>query len=95
MQTVYHVALEPIDSRYTQQWYVEIPREIKMYRPELNVVTIGGDISTSTTAGAFLDFAMTNVWKNNQINVIAKMFHAGSVKPNDIFLSKFCVVANL
>jgi len=84
--TIYHVALEPIEQRYTAQWYTAIPEEIKKHRPNIEVVTIDGGVQTGTTAGAFLDFAITNVWKNNQINTIAQMFSRGEIKPNDVFL---------
>jgi len=86
-KTVYVVALEPIDQRYTAQWYTAIPAEIAKWRPDIdNIVTIDGDVSTGTTAGAFLDFALTNIWKNNQLNKIAKMFSSGEIKPGDVFL---------
>lgn len=81
---IYVVALEPIDQRYTAQWYTSIPDEIRAMGKQ--VTTIDGGISTGTTAGAFLDFAMTNVWKNNQINKIAEMFSKGEIKPGDVFL---------
>lgn len=85
--TIYIVALEPIDSRYTEQWITAIPNEILEANPKANVVTITGDeIGESKTAGAFLDFALTNVWKNSQMNKVAKMFSSGEVKPNDVFL---------
>jgi len=86
-KTVYIVALEPIDQRYTAQWYTAIPNEIEKLRPDLkNVVTIDGGESTGTTPGAFLDFAMTNVWKNKQLNKIAEMFSTGVIKEGDVFL---------
>lgn len=87
-KTIYVVALEPIDQRYTAQWYESIPKEIKdFWGDAVNVVTIdGGDIGSSTTPGAFLDFAMTNVWKNNQINKIAVMFSRGEINAGDVFL---------
>lgn len=85
--TVYHIALEPLDQRYTAQWLTAIPHEIHRRRPNLTVRTITGrDGGTSTTPGAFLDFAMTNVWKNDQLNTLAQMFSAGAIHAGDVFL---------
>lgn len=89
--TIWIVALEPIDQRYTAQWYTAIPNEINQAIEEnglnYSVVTVSGDsIGESRTAGAFLDFALTNVWKNTQINKIAQMFSDGTIKPGDKFL---------
>ena len=87
MSKIYIVALEPIDQRYTAQWHTAIPAEILAADPEAEVITIDGDsIGESRSTGAFLDFALTNVWKNTQINKIAKMFSSGEIKAGDKFL---------
>ena len=54
--------LEPLDNRYTKQWYDEIPRILGTTNKVYNAV--GEQRSTTTTAGAFLDFADTNYWKS-------------------------------
>ncbi len=87
MSKIYIVALEPIDSRYTKQWFDAIPEEILLEDPNANVITVSGSsIGESKTEGAFLDFALTNIWKNTQINKIAKMFSDGEIQPGDKFL---------
>ena len=91
MKTIWIVPIEPIDSRYTKQWYENIPkileRNITDNSLEFNVVTIDGTQSeTGTTAGAFLDFAVTNAYKASQIENIAGLFQAGKIKAGDKFL---------
>ncbi len=62
--------LEPLDSRYTKQWYDEIPRllEESLSGTQHKVYNaVGQQRSSKTTAGAFLDFADTNLWKATQL----------------------------
>jgi len=92
MKTIYLVPIEPIDSRYTKQWYENIPkiigdriRELKLDPHE--VVTIAGEgANNATTSGAFLDFATTNYYKAAQVQAISELFMHGRVKPGDKFL---------
>lgn len=83
--------LESLDSRYTKQWYENIPailkHEIQHRGLNVNVVTVDGEQnSTSTTSGAFLDFADTNYYKSSQLCNFIKLFSAGKTTPNDKFL---------
>jgi hypothetical protein len=92
MKTIYLVPIEPIDSRYTKQWYENIPKIIGDRIRELNldpweVVTIDGrGANNVTTTGAFLDFAATNMYKASQVEAISKLFMNGKVKAGDKFL---------
>jgi hypothetical protein len=92
MKTIFLVPIEPIDSRYTKQWYENIPKIIGDRISELKldpweVVTIAGEGATNgTTAGAFLDFAATNYYKAAQVQAISELFMHGRVKPGDKFL---------
>jgi hypothetical protein len=90
-KTIYIVPIEPIDARYTKQWYENIPvildTEIRKRGLDINVVTIdGATIEAGTTAGAFLDFGATNVYKAAQAEAVSRMFSKGLVKPGDKFL---------
>lgn len=83
--------LESLDSRYTKQWYHNIPAilndEIKKRGLKINVITVNGDQnSTATTSGAFLDFADTNYYKSSQLCNFIKQFSAGRTTKNDKFL---------
>jgi hypothetical protein len=91
MTTIYIVPIEPIDARYTKQWYHNIPvilqEKIDSSALDLEVVTIDGvSIPPNTTTGAFLDFGATNVYKASQAEKISRMFSDGVIKPGDKFL---------
>lgn len=87
MNTIWIVPLEPIEQRYTKQWYTEVPNilvnNIKNYNVEQIEIP---PIPDKTTTGAFLDFAYTNVYKSMQLTKISEMFANGTVKPGDKFL---------
>ena len=92
MKTLYIVPIEPIDQRYTKQWYENIPKLIGNRIAEKGsapweVVTIDGkQPNMGTTTGAFLDFGVTNIYKASQVDHIAALFSHGLVKPGDKFL---------
>lgn len=92
MKTLYIVPIEPIDQRYTKQWYENIPvligrRIADRGSVPWEVVTIDGkQPSMGTTSGAFLDFGVTNIYKASQVERIASLFSHGKVKPGDKFL---------
>lgn len=92
MKTLYIVPIEPIDQRYTKQWYENIPRLIRQRIADKKtssweVVTIDGkQPRMGTTTGAFLDFGVTNIYKATQVEQIAALFSHGKVKPGDKFL---------
>jgi len=85
MNTIYIVPIEPIDQRYTRQWYHNIPKllENRGYK----IVTVDGEQpKTGTTAGAFLDFAVTNIYKSSQTEAISRLFADGTIRAGDKFL---------
>ena len=86
---IYVVPIEPIDHRYTQQWYENIPHQlvVKSGDDGSNIHTIDGDtLLSDTTQGGFLDFADTNWYKSSQIIKISQMFSNKLIKSGDIFL---------
>lgn len=90
-KTIYIVPIEPIDARYTKQWYDNIPiileTEIKTRNLNINVVTVDGTkIEACTTSGAFLDFGATNVYKASQAEAVSRLFSEGKINPGDKFL---------
>jgi hypothetical protein len=91
MSTIYIVPIEPIDQRYTKQWYDNIPKiledEISKRNIDTKVVTIDGvAIPPNTTSGAFLDFGATNVYKASQAEAVSRLFSEGKIKAGDKFL---------
>lgn len=91
MNTIYIIPIEPIDARYTKQWYHNIPQILnkEIYKCDLNICveTIDGvQTSMGTTKGAFLDFAVTNIYKASQTQKVSELFSQGKIKPGDKFL---------
>ena len=91
MKEIYVIPVEPLDSRYTAQWYDHIPKFIQKAADEkgieVNIVTIDGEqIPPVPTPGAFLDFGATNIYKSSQLAVIAERFRQGLIKPGSKFL---------
>lgn len=85
MKTVWIVPIEPIDQRYTKQWYENIPTDLTA-RGIICKTIEGVSATNDTTSGAFLNFAFTNAYKASQVENIANLFSTGAIKPNDKFL---------
>lgn len=88
---VFIIPIEPLESRYTAQWYEHFPNLIRTEAMKLNkdviVHNIDGEItSAKPTEGAFLDFAATNIYKSSQLIKIAKLFQSNTVKDGDKFI---------
>ena len=79
MNTIYIIPIEPIDQRYTKQWYDNIPslleKKIAEHSLEYCVETIDGvTVEDKTTSGAFLDFGKTNEYKASQTVQVSELF---------------------
>jgi len=89
---IFIIDLESVPTRYTCQWKGHIPTLLKKAaldrnRPDVEVVNIsGGEAELKATPGAFLNFAQTNVYKNNQLTQVSQMFSEGKVNPGDQFI---------
>lgn len=92
MNTIWIIPIEPIDQRYTKQWYDNIPviieQDIAERGLDYQVVTIDGEdfAPEQRTAGAFLDFGATNVYKATQAAEVSRLFSNGKVTAGDKFL---------
>lgn len=85
--SIWIVPIEPIDQRYTKQWYDSIPSNVAAKTSTWNVKQIEVEqITEKTTAGAFLNFASTNVYKSRQIEYIVNQFETGKILSGDRFL---------
>jgi len=80
------VELEPVETRYTAQWQIHLPVQLREAGFEVEVIEGPSDAPQDTTPGAFLNFSGTNYWKSEQLKTIAGMFAAGKVKDGDYFL---------
>ena len=89
---IYIIDLESVPTRYTCEWKEHIPTLLKnaatlRNRADVEIVNIsGGEAELKATPGAFLNFAQTNVYKNNQLTQVAKLFSEGKVNPGDQFI---------
>ncbi len=87
---IYIVDLESVPTRYTCEWKSYLPEmlkaELEKAGTDIEIINIsGGEDSIEATPGAFLNFQQTNIYKNNQLNDIARRF-TDEVKPGDKFL---------
>lgn len=89
---VFIIDLESVPTRYTCEWKGHIPALLtraaaERDRPDVEIVNIsGGEAELKATPGAFLNFAATNVYKNNQLSFVAQLFSEGKVNPGDQFI---------
>lgn len=87
MKTLIIVSLEPLQSRYTSQWFDYLPKYFQDNLSDFEVIQVNGDTNSGIpTNGAFLDFESTNMWKNEQANKIMKMIKSGSISSGDYIL---------
>lgn len=84
---IFILSLEPLDTRYTAQWYNHLPLVLQEYDKSVTIVSVPGEkVSDETTKGAFLNFFDTNLWKNTQINKLIDLFKKGEIKEGDKIL---------
>jgi len=84
MKTVYYIPIEPLEERYTEQWYKWFPIEFK--EAGVNCITIDGDILTNAIeTGTFLDINSTVFYKSEQLKCISQLFYEKKVNKDDIF----------
>lgn len=89
MANIIIFALEPIDSRYTAQWYKCIPEQLttKLKGTAHEVIQLSGVQTTSSvTSGAFLNFQDTNRWKSSQLMAFCDLLDAGKITSDDVIL---------
>lgn len=83
-KTLYIITLEPIEQRYSKQWY---SHWMKGFSQFFNVVYIDGQVlDDKITKGRFLDINKTNHWKASQVIKLSELFIEDKIKDNDIFL---------
>lgn len=83
-RNLYVLTLEPIEKRYTKQWYEYWKKE---FSKKFNVHYIDGKLSfDNIKKGKFLDINRTNIWKAQQVIEIAKLFDKEKIKNGDRFI---------
>lgn len=89
---IYIIDLESVPTRYTCQWKDHIPTLLRsaaesVDRRDVEIINIsGGEAELKATPGAFLNFAQTNVYKNNQLTQVSQLFSEGMINPGDQFI---------
>jgi len=80
----YYIPIEPLNERYTEQWYRWFPEALKKRKVPFQVID-GEPLNTKVECGTFLDINSTLHYKAEQLKKIAKLFFEKKIKPGDIF----------
>jgi len=83
-RTIYYLCIEPLEERYTKQWYFWFPQAFK--QADFTVEIIDGEpLTDKIITGEFLDMNSTLHYKAEQLKKIGKLFYEGKIKKDDIF----------
>lgn len=81
--TLYYIPLEPLEERYTKQWYFWFQQE---FQKHFDTVTIDGEsLTDKVEVGAFLDVNSSHYYRFSQFQKIIKLFYERKIKNGDIF----------
>lgn len=84
---IYLIDLEYVETRYTAQWKTEFPQQIAdQTGQDITVIEGPEGIAECTTPGAFLNFAGTNIYKSEQVKLLAEYFNKNEIKNGDHFV---------
>jgi len=76
--------LEPLEERYTGQWYKWLPASLGAGFDSVQVID-GKPLTDTVQVGAFLDLNSTAHYKASQLQEVARLFHSKQVKSGDAF----------
>lgn len=82
---IYYLPIEPLEQRYTKQWYEWFPDEFRRQGKEFTEIPGEGLLHDSIEVGTFLDINSTVYWKTTQVQKVANLFHTGLVSDGDVF----------
>lgn len=84
MTTLYILPIEPLEERYTAEWYRNLPVRFSKYFKE--VITIDGVQTTDgVDVGAFLDMNSTIYYKAAQMQKVSELFRKKQIKDGSTF----------
>lgn len=88
MKRIFLVPIEPLDNRYSKQWFEYLPKRLKEEFPNYEIINIAGYAIgyDKPMAGAFFNWACTCEYKASQAVSISQLFQNGEVHADDIFL---------
>ena len=81
---IYYLPIEPLEERYTEQWYRWFPDEFRRQNLEFKVIN-GETLTNVVETGTFLDVNSTLYYKAEQLKVIANLFYTKQIKNGDVF----------
>lgn len=83
---LYVLPLEPMEERYTEQWYRWFKEELEAAGEEFTYID-GEQMDTGVEVGTVLDAAGTNYWKMTQMAKVCRLFKERKVKDGDRFFT--------
>lgn len=88
MKTLYIVPIEPIETRYTKQWYKYFPDQFRKNTNFDRVVQIEVPLieEVQPDSSSFLNFGATVSYKSSQMIEISRLFQTGQISEQDVFL---------
>ncbi len=84
-KVIWVVPIEPVETRYTWDWYSHIPQMIHDAGMTVHNISAVMDPPKAESSD-FLNWTATNIYKSRQIEIIARHFEAGDIKDGDTFL---------
>ncbi len=81
---IYYIPIEPLEERYTEQWYRWFPEEFKKQGEDIIIID-GETLTNRIETGAFLDINSTLYYKSEQLKQISKLFYNKKIKNGDKF----------
>ena len=84
MSRLFVLPLEPLEERYTGQWYDWLPETFVRGFETVQVID-GVALTDEIKVGAFLDLNSTAHYKAKQLQLVANLFAMGLVKSGDAF----------
>ena len=81
---IFYIPIEPLEERYTEQWYRWFPEAFKSAGYEVIVID-GKSLTNKIETGEFLDINSTLSYKASQLEEIGKLFYQNKIKEGDIF----------
>lgn len=87
MRRLHLVPIEPMQERYSSQWYTWFRRELVALGHEVNVID-GQRLERlhQIKTGQFLDVFDTNFYKASQAMILASEFRVGTIRDSDVIL---------
>lgn len=80
---IFHIPIEPYETRYTADWIQQFEREFKLHDVEYETI-LGSTFSNKVTIGGVLDACGTHVYKFSQLQKLITKLNANEVKDGDV-----------